>query len=130
MLTYPNRSDQKRRAIIIIYEKVICFVTALCYSSCYGVDERVTVFCICNSLFDFYLRNVYFKKKGPYFCLEPLDALYNPHNSANSSNNTTKHRAVFKKTLRIDCTSSCKGFVTNWMAKGMVSSEVQLLLEM
>lgn len=63
MLTYPNRSDQKRRAVIIIYEKVICFVTALCYSSCYGIDERVTVFCIRNSLFDFYLRNVYLKKK-------------------------------------------------------------------
>lgn len=46
MLTYPNRSDQKRRAIIIIYENGICFVTASHYSSCYSLDEAITVFCI------------------------------------------------------------------------------------
>lgn len=108
MLTYLNKSDQKRRAIIIIYEKVICFVTASCYSSCYWVDEGATVFCICNSLLDFYLHNVYWNK-SPYFCFEPLAALCNFCNSANSSNNTTKHRAVFQKNTTYRLHKSLEG---------------------
>lgn len=74
--------------------------------------------------FDFYLCNVCSKKKPLflYFCLESLAALYNPCNSANRNNNTTKHKEVFK-TQCTESTCSCKGFVINGLAKGIVPSD-------
>lgn len=96
MLAYPNRSDRKRKAIIIIYEKPICFVTASCYSS-YCIDEELQYFAFWFLSMQCLLK----KKKKPlilYFFLGPLAALHNPCNSANRSNNATKHREVFQKT--------------------------------
>lgn len=120
MLTYPKRSDQKRRAIIIIYEKPICFVTASCYSSCYHADEELQYFAF------WFLSMQWILKKRLlllYFCLGPLAALHNTCNSANRSNNTTKYREVFQKTQHTQGTCSCKGFVINGVAKGTVPSD-------
>lgn len=58
-----------------------------------------------------------------YFCLGPLAALYNPCNSANRSNNTTKHREVFQKTQCTEGRCASKGFVINRLAKGIVPSD-------
>lgn len=84
---------------------------------------RVTVFCILILSTQCLLKK---KKKKPlflYFCLEHLAAIYNPSVSANRSNNITKHREVFQKTQHTECTCACKGFVINWLAKGIVPSD-------
>lgn len=58
-----------------------------------------------------------------YFCSGPLAALYNPCNSANRSNNTTKHREVFQKTQCTEGRCASKGFVIYRLAKGIVPSD-------
>lgn len=120
MLTYPNRSEQKRRAIIIIYEKTICFVTASHYSSCYCTDEELQYFAF------WFLSTQYLLKRKAlflYFILGPLAALYTPCISANRSNNATKHREVFQKTQSTKGTCACTGFEINRLAKGIRLSD-------